>query len=50
LDTPGFKDVEGVAKDDKICEQIEHSFHNEIDQLDYVCICIPAPNARLTGD
>ena len=50
LDTPGFKDVEGVAKDDKICRQIEECFKKKIEYLDYVCICIPAPNSKLTGD
>ena len=50
LDTPGFKDSEGVEKDDRICKQIEQCFKTQIQSLDYICICIPAPNARLTGD
>lgn len=30
LDTPGFKDVEGTEKDDKICKQIENCFKTTI--------------------
>lgn len=50
LDTPGFKDSEGVEKDDRTCKQIEYCFKQNIESLDYVCICVPAPTARLTGD
>ena len=50
LDTPGFKDTEGVAKDDKICEQIKKYFTEKIEELDYVCICIKSTVNKLTGD
>ena len=50
LDTPGFKDTEGVTKDDKICEQIKAFFTIEISELDYVCICIKSTVNKLTGD
>ena len=70
IDTPGFKDVEGVEKDEAILHQLESLFGKKLDnqdmrkiekfnlelpkeqitELDYVCICMPAENMRLTGD
>ena len=29
---------------------LEYFFKNDIDLLDFICICFPASNARLTGD
>lgn len=50
VDTPGFKDVDGIKKDEKITEQIKQLFSHDLEVLDYVCICVPAPTAKLTGD
>lgn len=50
VDTPGFKDTDGVAKDQLIVEQLRKLFKETIEVVDYICIVVPAPTGKLTGD
>ena len=50
LDTPGFKDAEDFARDDKMIKLIEQAFKTQVEHLDYVCICVKASDEHLTTD
>jgi len=50
VDTPGFGDTEGIARDKELEQQVRCFFEGKtgIDHVDAVCFVIPASNARLT--
>lgn len=50
VDTPGFGDTEGIARDRELEQQVRCFFEGKtgIDHVDAVCFVIPASNARLT--
>ena len=48
IDTPGFGDTRGVAEDARTMEKFQTLFTEEIDEVDYILLCVKAGETRWT--
>ena len=48
IDTPGFGDTRGVAEDARTMEKFKTLFTEEIDEVDYILLCVKAGETRWT--
>ena len=49
IDTPGFGDTRGVAEDARTVEKFKSLFQEEVDQVDYILLCVRAGETRWTA-
>eukprot|EP00438_Fugacium_kawagutii_P004241 Skav233305 [mRNA] locus=scaffold3742:121813:123147:- [translate_table: standard] len=48
IDTPGFGDTRGVAEDARTMEKFKRLFTEEVDEVDYILLCVKAGETRWT--
>ena len=48
IDTPGFGDTGGLAKDKLISEKIAEKFQQEVDHINAICFVAQSTNSKLT--